>query len=96
VLTPAREAPAEATAKTATCSRRYKNPVHAGPESATSGLVLASNADGTAEVTIESPQQRVAERETAAPFRPTNLMEKVSKYIEGGGEADSQNDILKA
>jgi hypothetical protein len=59
-------------------------------------LVLASNADGTAEVTIESPQQRVAERETAAPFRPTNLMEKVSKYIEGGGEADSQNDILKA
>jgi hypothetical protein len=58
-------------------------------------LVLASDADGRAEVAIESPQERVAERETAEPFRPTTLMEKVSKYIEGGGEADSQNDILK-
>ena len=58
-------------------------------------LVLASNADGSAEVAIESPQQRVAERETAEPFRPTNLMEKISHYLEAEGEADSQNDILK-
>jgi hypothetical protein len=58
-------------------------------------LVLASQADGTAEVWIESPQERVAEREAAPSFRPTNLMEKISKYIEGGGEADSQNEILK-
>jgi len=57
-------------------------------------LVLASNADGTAEVWIESPQQRVAEREAAPPFRPTNLMEKVSRYLEGEA-ADSQNQILK-
>jgi hypothetical protein len=57
-------------------------------------LVLASNTDGTAEVTIESSQERVAERD-ATPFRPTNLMEKISKYLEGEGEADSQNDILK-
>jgi hypothetical protein len=58
-------------------------------------LVLASNADGTAEVSIESPQERVAEHETAPPFRPTNLMEKISKYLEAEGEADSQNQILK-
>jgi hypothetical protein len=57
-------------------------------------LVLASNADGSAEVTIESPQERVAEREAAPPFRPTNLMEKISKYLEGDA-ADSQNQILK-
>ena len=56
-------------------------------------LVLTSNADGTAEVWIESPQQRVAEREAAPPFRPTNLMEKISKYLEGEA-ADSQNQIL--
>jgi hypothetical protein len=57
-------------------------------------LVLASDAEGKAEVTIESPQERVAQRETAEPFRPTNLMEKISRYIEGGGDADSQNQIL--
>jgi hypothetical protein len=57
-------------------------------------LVLASDADGKAEVTIESSQQRVAEREASPPFRPTNLMEKVSKYLEGEA-ADSQNQILK-
>jgi hypothetical protein len=57
-------------------------------------LVLASNADGSAEVWIESPQERVAEREAAEPFRPTSLMEKISRYIEDGGDADSQNQIL--
>jgi hypothetical protein len=56
-------------------------------------LVLASNADGTAEVLIESPQQRVAERE-ATPFRPTNLMEKVSRYLETEDGPRSQNQIL--
>src|SRR5829696_6175931 len=58
-------------------------------------LVLASDADGKAEVTIESAQQRVEERESAEPFRPTNLMEKISRYIEDGGQADSQNEILE-
>ena len=57
-------------------------------------LVLASDADGKAEVTIESAQQRVEELESVEPFRPTTLMEKVSKYIEGGGQADSQNRII--
>jgi hypothetical protein len=57
-------------------------------------LVLASNTDGTADVSIESPQERVAERETAEPFRPTTLMEKVSKYIEDEGQVASQNQIL--
>jgi hypothetical protein len=56
-------------------------------------LVLASNADGTAQVTIESPQERVAERETT-PFRPTNLMEKVSRYLEAEDGPRSQNKIL--
>jgi hypothetical protein len=56
-------------------------------------LVLASNADGTAEVSIESPQERVAERESEQ-FRPTNLMEKVSRYLEEEDGPRSQNQIL--
>jgi hypothetical protein len=56
-------------------------------------LVLASDADGKAEVTIESAQDRVTQREAAPSFRPTNLMEKVSKYLEGEA-AESQNQIL--
>jgi hypothetical protein len=56
-------------------------------------LVLPSNADGSAEVSIESPQERLAEREAGPAFRPTNLMEKISRYLEGE-PADSQNQIL--
>jgi hypothetical protein len=57
-------------------------------------LVLVGNADGTATVSVESPQERVAEREAAPPFRPTTLMEKISRHLEGEA-ADSQNQILK-
>ena len=57
-------------------------------------LVLVGNADGTATVSVESPQERVAEREAAPPFRPTTLMEKISRHLEEEA-ADSQNQILK-
>jgi hypothetical protein len=56
-------------------------------------LVLAGDPDGSADVSIESPADRIAERDEK-PFRPTGLMERVSKYLETSDARQSQNRII--
>jgi hypothetical protein len=53
---------------------------------------LIGDPDGTAVVSIDPPHQRTDEEKAA--FRPTNLREKVSRFLEAEGEPRSQNRVL--